>query len=382
MLSVSSVSKTYRGYDIDHKESGFVLWFKNAFKLTANRATSVQALCDVSFEVARGEVFGIYGANGAGKTTLIKILSGLLLPDAGQVQVNGHRASSRGGSDRIKEQISYVSTNGWMGLEWQLTAYENVLLYGRLFGLPRASLRTRCDAALRRFGMFEARSKRISELSAGMRQKVTLARGFLLDRPILYLDEPTVSLDVPSAIALREMLGGYVAGENPKTVLITSHTPDDLQICDRCLLLYQGRVLAVGTMDELRAPLRGIEALYLTCAGFDSGQDAEGLRRELLAVEGVRSVWSDAPGNGRPGTSGSGTSQAGSSPAGSGGPNGQGAMGQFRLLIHRDLQPTGAIVDRFIARELPIVAMRTQEVTLQEIYRSRLEATDAVQAAE
>jgi ABC-2 type transport system ATP-binding protein len=373
MLSVSHVSKTYRGYDIDHKESGFVLWFKNAFKLTANRATSVQALCDVSFEVAQGEVFGIYGANGAGKTTLIKVLSGLLLPDAGQVQVNGHCASSRNGSDRIKEQISYVSTNGWMGLEWQLTAYENVLLYGRLFGLPRATLRTRCDAALQRFGMFEARGKRISELSAGMRQKVTLARGFLLGRPILYLDEPTVSLDVPSAIALRDMLGGYVADtpEDPKTVLIASHSPEDLQICDRCLLLYRGRVLAVGTMDELRAPLSGIEALHLTCAGLDSGQAAEYLRRELLAVEGVRSVWSDAPGNGGPG----------SGPAGNGA-NGQGAVGQFRLLIHRELQPTGAIVDRFIARELPIVAMRTQDVTLQEIYQARLEATDAVQAAE
>jgi ABC-2 type transport system ATP-binding protein len=358
MITVSNVSKTYQGYDIDHKESGFVLWAKNAFKLTANRATSVQALRDVSFQVARGEIFGIYGANGAGKTTLIKILSGLLLPDEGRVQVNGHAATSHGGSDRIKEQISYVSTNGWMGLEWQLTAYENLLIYGTLFSLPRATLRARCDAALRRFGMYEARSKQISELSAGMRQKVTLARGFLLDRPILYLDEPTVSLDVPSAIALREMLAAPTDGG--PTILITSHNPVDLEICDRCLLLSQGRVLAVGTMDELRAPLRGIQALHVTCANHRSGQERESLRRELLALDGVHSVWSDAVEGG----------------------TGQELTGQYRILIHQDRHPTGEIVDRFIAHELPIIAMRTQDVTLQEIYQSRLEATDAVQAKE
>ena len=364
MLSVSGVSKTYQGYDIDHKESGFVLWAKNAFKLTSNRATSVQALCDVSFQVARGEIYGIYGANGAGKTTLIKILSGLLLPDEGQVRVNGHCAASRGGSDQIKEQISYVSTNGWMGLEWQLSTYENLRLYGSIFGLPRATLRARCDAALKQLGMYDARAKRISELSAGMRQKVTLARGFLLDRPILYLDEPTVSLDVPSANALKDMIAAYASIEH-KTILVTSHNPVDLQICDRCLLLAQGRVLAAGTMDELRAPLRGIETLHLTCTHHRSGQAAESLYRELLALDGVHSVWSDALGQGAPHVD-----------------NGQGQTRQFELLIRQDRHPAGAIVDRFIAHELPIVAMQTRDVTLQEIYRSRLEATDAVQAKE
>ena len=354
MITVSNVSKTYQGYDIDHKESGFVLWAKNAFKLTSNRATSVQALRDVSFEVERGEILGIYGANGAGKTTLIKILSGLLLPDAGQVQVNGYAsASSRSGGARIKEQISYVSTNGWMGLEWQLTAYENLLLYGTLFGLPRRTLRARCDAALRQTGMYEARAKQISELSAGMRQKVTLARGFLLDRPVLYLDEPTVSLDVPSSIALRQTLVEHAAQAH-RTVLITSHNPVDLQICSRCLLLHRGRVLAVGTLDELRAPLTGIKALYITCANHQA-HDADALRQELQAIPGVRSIWLDAPGAGQ----------------------NNGTSWQFRLLIRQDQPPTGQIVDRLIAHAMPIVSMRTQDVTLQEIYQSRMEAADA-----
>jgi ABC-2 type transport system ATP-binding protein len=359
MITVSNVSKTYRGYDIDHKESGFVLWAKNARKLTSNLATSVQALRDVSFEVERGQIFGIYGANGAGKTTLIKILSGLLLPDEGRVEVNGF-ASSRGGSAGIKEQISYVSTNGWMGLEWQLTAYENLLLYGTIFGLPRRTLRARCDAALHQTGMYEARAKQISELSAGMRQKVTLARGFLLDRPILYLDEPTVSLDVPSSISLRQTLVEYAAQAH-KTVLIASHNPVDLQICSRCLLLHQGLVLAVGTMDELRAPLAGIETLHITCANHRPNLDLDLVRRELQAVSGVHSVWDDAHTSVTTGATGSGQAQT----------------WQFRLLIRLDQPPTGAIIDRLIAHELPIVAMRTQDVTLQEIYQSRMEAADA-----
>jgi ABC-2 type transport system ATP-binding protein len=360
MITVSNVGKTYRGYDIDHKESGFVLWAKNAFKLTSNRATAVRALHEVSFEVARGEVFGIYGANGAGKTTLIKILSGLLLPDEGRAEVNGCATERGEGSDRIKEQISYVSTNGWMGLEWQLTAYENLLLYGHLFGLPRRTLRARCDDALKRFGMYEARAKQISELSAGMRQKVTLARGLLLDRPVLYLDEPTVSLDVPSAMDLRAQVSAYARNEG-KTVLVTSHNPVDLEICDRCLLLHAGRVVAAGTMDELRAPLRGIQALHVTCVNPGAGPDLDALCEELSALDGVQSVWSDAPGNGN---------------------GGQGLNGRLRLLIWQDQHPTGEIVDRFIAHELPILTMRTQDVTLQEIYQYRLEATDAVQAEE
>jgi ABC-2 type transport system ATP-binding protein len=261
-----------------------------------------------------------------------------------------------------------------MGLEWQLTAYENVSLYGNIFGLPWATLRARCDAALKRFGMYEDRRKHISELSAGMRQKVTLARGFLLDRPILYLDEPTVSLDAPSAIAFREMLTGYVSDERsagagkgfagrdthtdaPKTVLITSHNALDLQICDRILLLHRGRVVAVGTMDELKAPLRGIEALHITCADHRRVQGIDFVRQELLGVDGVRNVWV-------------------------GSVTGQGQTWRVRVLIQQNRHPTGAIVDRFIAHDIPIIGMRTEDVTLLEIYESCLEAADGIKNQE
>ena len=143
MIKLQNVSKQYSGITKeDH--SGIYLWVKNIISLTSNKARSHLALNDVSLTVDKGEVFGIYGANGAGKTTLIKILSGLLYPTSGKVEIDGKTENRH-----IKNTVSYISTNGWMGLEWQLTARENLILYGTMFGLHgknqigRASCRER-----------------------------------------------------------------------------------------------------------------------------------------------------------------------------------------------------------------------------------------------
>ena len=122
MIALNHVSKQYIGIS-GGKDKGIALWVKNLARLTSNRAAPILAVNDVSFTVDRGEVFGVYGANGAGKTTLIKLLSGLLAPTSGAVEVNG-----AAGYRRVKNMVSYISTNGWMGLEWQLTARENLLL--------------------------------------------------------------------------------------------------------------------------------------------------------------------------------------------------------------------------------------------------------------
>jgi len=329
---------------IDRKESGIGLWIKSAFRLTSNRARTVRALDDVSFQIEAGEIFGIYGANGAGKTTLIKILSGLLLPESGSERVNGCT-----GIDEIKDQISYISTNGWMGLEWQLTVYENLMLYGHIFGIPTSELRRRCDSVLGLFGMVAGKDKHISELSAGMRQKVTLMRGFLLDRPILYLDEPTVSLDVQSSAALRQILVD-AARRDGKTVIVTSHNPVDLSICRRIMLLYAGHVIALGCEAELASPLQGIKALRLTCANHQSGDGAADLVGGLLQLDVVRDV-QVSEGNGRENT------------------------WRVDLLVHRDGHAASEIIDWFIARDMPIVRMRSAPLTLQELYAYHVDRT-------
>ncbi|MCL2479300.1 MAG: ABC transporter ATP-binding protein, partial [Treponema sp.] len=221
MIELKNISKQYRGFTVN-KDSGIYLWLKNLTALTSNRAAPLLALDGVSFSVQTGEILGIYGGNGAGKTTLIKILSGLLGPTTGEISINGR-------SDRrhIKDSVSYISTNGWMGLEWQLSARENLILYGNLFGLSGRTLERRCDEVLEAVGMTEDKNKYISQLSAGMRQKITIARGLVLDRPIIFYDEPSVSLDVQSADKLRELIKTD-AVQNRRTAIIASHNPEDL----------------------------------------------------------------------------------------------------------------------------------------------------------
>ena len=150
----------------------------------SNKATTLLAINHVSFSVSKGEIFGIYGANGAGKTTLIKLLSGLLGPTNGTIIIDGNKNNKN-----IKDKVSYISTNGWMGLEWQLTALENLILYGNMFGISANLLKDRCNDVLEEMGMTESKDKYISQLSAGMRQKITIARGLILDRPIIYRSE-------------------------------------------------------------------------------------------------------------------------------------------------------------------------------------------------
>ena len=264
MLTLTNVSKQYKGVTVN-KDSGVYLWIKNIANLTGNKATTLLAVNDVSFSVNAGEIFGIYGANGAGKTTLIKLLSGLLAPSGGTVEVDG-RTETR----HIKKAVSYISTNGWMGLEWQLTARENLILYGNMFGLSGKKLNVRCDEALQAVGMDEAKDKYVSELSAGMRQKITIARGLVLDRPIIFYDEPSVSLDVQSAQSLRRLIQSDAA-QNGRTAIIASHNAEDLAICGRVMLLSKGEVIALGTPDELKAPLSGIQMIEIQC--LNTGQD-------------------------------------------------------------------------------------------------------------
>lgn len=331
-IEAFNISKKYKGLNLDKKESGIGLWIKNISRLTSNKAESVHALNNISFNIKKGEIFGVYGANGAGKTTLIKILSGLLYTDTGSLNVNG-----RTDIYNIKNSISYVSTNGWMGLEWQLTAKENLIIYGSLFGLSGKHLQNKCDIILKSLDMYENRDKYISQLSAGMRQKLTIARGILIDRPILYLDEPSVSLDINSAISLREYIKQYSISES-KSIILTSHAPEDLAICDRLMFLYKGRIVAIGTKEELRKPFNNDKVVNIKCLNF-----AESYLSSLNRIPGVRNVLNYSNGEKK-------------------------NYEHIKMRIDDDKQLINKIVDVFLSKNITILSMKLSDISLQEIY--------------
>ena len=329
MIELQNISKQYRGITQDNS-SGVYLWVKNALSLTSNKAVSLLALHDISFTAGRGEIFGIYGANGAGKTTLIKILSGLLHPSSGTVTIDG-----KTGNRHIKNTISYISTNGWMGLEWQLTARENLILYGTMFGITGKKLDRKCDEMLQITGMEDARDKYISQLSAGMRQKITIARGLILDRPVIFYDEPSVSLDVQSARNLRELIKND-AVQNKRTAIIASHNAEDIAICGRIMLLSKGRAIKIGARAELAEALSSMQLIEVNCLNLKNELFLENLpgieNVSYNHVEGKRDVQN------------------------------------ITISARRQNFSFDSLIDYFIDNRISLLSIKPKEASIQEIY--------------
>jgi ABC-2 type transport system ATP-binding protein len=336
MVELKNVCKQYRGISTN-KDSGVYLWIKNAVHLTGNRAASVMALDNVSLSVERGEVFGIYGANGAGKTTLIKILSGLLHPSSGTVKIDGET-----GSRCIKNKVSYISTNGWMGLEWQLSAKENLILYGNMFGLSGRKLKQKCDEVLDAVGMTESKDKYISQLSAGMRQKITIARGLVLERPVIFYDEPSVSLDVQAAANLRALIKRDAA-LNGRTAIIASHNAGDISICGRILLLSKGKAIKTGTMDELKSPLSHIQLIEIKCLNPNQALSVESL-------PGIVSVTQNSVEDKRD-------------------------ILNIKISVLKQDFSLDCLIDYFIENKIIVLGIKPKEISIQEIYENCLDIT-------
>jgi ABC-2 type transport system ATP-binding protein len=194
----------------------------------------------------------LVGPNGSGKTTLVKILAGLIRPTSGGGAVAG---ISLDRPQEIRTRVSYVSTTGWMGMEWPLTAEENVRFFATLCGMPTALARARTEEALRDVDLWEDRRKYPSQLSNGMRQRVILARALLFRTPLVLLDEPTVGLDPVTARTLLELIRGPLR-ERGQTILLTDHQSAEMEaVADRIAVLGDGTIALLGTPAELRARL-------------------------------------------------------------------------------------------------------------------------------
>lgn len=208
------------------------------------------ALAGISFQVAAGEVFGLLGHNGAGKTTTIRTLLGLLAPHGGLVRVFGLEPHSDG--ERVRARTGVVGEVP--GLDERLTGREILEIFADLYGVPPATQRQRIVELLEQFGLSEAAERRVGTYSAGMRQRLALARCLLHDPELLLLDEPTAALDPIAAHQLRELIAER--RREGRTILLSTHNLDEAErLCDRVVILERGRVLVEGRPRELATAL-------------------------------------------------------------------------------------------------------------------------------
>jgi ABC-2 type transport system ATP-binding protein len=237
----------------------------------------VRALDDLSFEVAEGEVFGLLGPNGAGKTTVIRVVTTLLPPNAGTMEVFG--LDTRRSTMRVRRLTGYVPQQ--LSIDGQLTGYENVWLFARLFDVPRRERRRRVEGALAQVGLERVGARLASTYSGGMVRRLELAQA-LVSRPrLLVLDEPTIGLDPLARASVWERVLELRAEEDMTVLLTTNYLEEAEQLCDRVGLLLDGRLRAIGRPSELEsalgpgATLEDVFRAYVTDA---ADEDQGGLR--------------------------------------------------------------------------------------------------------
>jgi sodium transport system ATP-binding protein len=229
-------------------EDGAAIRVEGLVKVYADpRRGEVRALDGVSFACARGEVLGLLGPNGAGKTTTLRILSTVLLPTEGAASVAGHDCVEE--PLAVRRSIGFLSAN--TGLYPRLTARETLDFFGRLHHLPEDRLGPRIETLLEAFDLREIADRRCEKLSTGQRQRVSLARTVVHAPPVLILDEPTTGLDILGASAAILFLQSQRA--EGCAILFSTHVMAEAEkLCDRIGILHRGRILAIGTLEELR----------------------------------------------------------------------------------------------------------------------------------
>ncbi|MBK9710650.1 MAG: ABC transporter ATP-binding protein [Kouleothrix sp.] len=211
------------------------------------------AVDQVSLRVERGELFGILGQNGAGKTTLIKMLCTALLPSSGGAAVAGYDVVRQ--ARQVRERIGLVSGEE-RSFYWRLTGRQNLEFFAALHHVSGSVARRRIDDLLGRVGLADAADRPFRTYSSGMRQKLAIARGLLNTPQVLFMDEPTRSLDPISAQSMRRFVAEHIIGELGCTVILATHSMAEAEeLCDRLALIQAGRIVAQGTIAQLRQGL-------------------------------------------------------------------------------------------------------------------------------
>ena len=211
------------------------------------RRGSFLALDGLTFAAAPGEIFGLLGPNGAGKTTALRILSTVLRPTSGSARINGFDCVTQ--PESVRHSIGFMSAN--TAVYDRMTAWEMVEYFGKLYGIEQGPLRERMESLFERLQMQEIRDVLGAKMSTGMKQKVSIARAIVHDPPVLIFDEATVGLDVLVARALLDTVAEL--RDQGKCIVFSTHIMREAErLCDRVAIMHRGRILAEGTLEELR----------------------------------------------------------------------------------------------------------------------------------
>lgn len=235
----------------------------NTFAIRTQQLTRtfgpVRAVDQLTLEVRQGEIFGFLGPNGSGKTTTIRLLLGLLQPDAGQIEVLGLPVPQQ--AAEVRERTGALLEHA--GLYERLSAADNLDYYGRIWRMPAAERNQRIRELLEPLGLWERRNEQVKMWSRGMKQKLAIARALLHRPQLIFLDEPTAGLDPIAAAALRDDLRTLVEREGVTVFLTTHNLAEAEKLCHRVGIIRQGRLLAQGSLAELRRH----ETLHLEIIG-------------------------------------------------------------------------------------------------------------------
>ncbi|MGQ9587261.1 MAG: ATP-binding cassette domain-containing protein [Thermoplasmata archaeon] len=293
---------------------------------------SVTALDSVDLSIKQGELFGILGPNGAGKTTLLKILSTLLLPTSGKAFVAGFDVERD--FQEVRKRINMVS-GGEVSGYGLLTVKENLWMFSQFYGIKSKLAVERIDQMLAQFGMMDKRNEKVRTLSTGQRQKMNVIRGFVTDPDIIFLDEPTLGLDVNASRVIRDHIVDWVSNGTDKTVLLTTHYMAEAdQLCDRIAIIDNGKILACDTPDNLKRLVKTSTTLKLETTLLSD-------KRVLDMIPGVEKfTFTDDPTNN---------------------------LTSLKFVL-QDESSVSDIVSEVVRSGAKILALRTTEPTLEDVF--------------
>ena len=208
------------------------------------------ALNGVNLSIKKGELFALLGSNGAGKTTLIKIFCTLVLPSSGKAFIDGLDVTTNG--KNIRKKIGYVFSDE-RSFYWRLTGRQNLRFFAILNNIPKVEIERRTDEVLTSVGLLEEANRRFKDYSTGMKKKLAIARGLLVNPEILFMDEPTSGLDPLIADNIKRLVRKKLVEEEGKTVILTTHNLKEAEeLCDRLAVIDKGKIKAVGTVHDLK----------------------------------------------------------------------------------------------------------------------------------